>query len=186
VSASPVAWQRQPNGTWVAVVPSPSGTVIAAGAAASIIDAAGNIWALPSTGVVTVNGVPDSSTWGVTELAYVNGSVYQSNGTTWNSKSVPLWTAGAAPVLPTTGTATVKWTPPTTNTDGSKLTDLTSYTISYGPSSASLVDIASVPAPASSYVITGLAAGTWFFAVKAVNSLGKNSARTNIVSKTIT
>lgn len=85
------------------------------------------------------------------------------------------------------GQATVSWTPPTTNTDGSTLVDLASYRLFHATTSAGLE--ASTPvtiaAPASSHTVFGLPAGTRFFGMKAVNSQGAMSAMSNVASKAI-
>jgi len=80
----------------------------------------------------------------------------------------------------------VTWTPPTLNTDGSAATDLTGFRIYYGTSASNLaqsIDVAG--ATVTSYVVTGLAAGTYYFAVSAINAAGVLSVRTNLVSTVI-
>lgn len=84
------------------------------------------------------------------------------------------------------GTATVNWVVPTTNTDGTPLTDLASYKVSYGTSSGNLSYSALVSDPqATSKTITALGAGTWYFAARAVNSNGVESNNSNIAQRTI-
>jgi hypothetical protein len=86
----------------------------------------------------------------------------------------------------TTGSATLHWTPPTANTNGSTLTNLAGYTISYGTNSASLSSTVKVTnAGLTSYQIDGLTSGTYYFAVAAYSSSGQTSALSNKVSKTI-
>ena len=46
--------------------------MVLAGASNAITDASGNKWTITGTGQVAVNGVADTTTAGVTELAYVN------------------------------------------------------------------------------------------------------------------
>jgi hypothetical protein len=85
-----------------------------------------------------------------------------------------------------TGTATLDWTPPVTNTDGTALTPLTGYTVFYGTSQNSLTKSVVVSgASTTAYEITGLAAGTWYFAVVANAADGTQSAISNVASKTI-
>jgi hypothetical protein len=85
-----------------------------------------------------------------------------------------------------TGTATVTWTPPTANTDGSTLLDLSLYRVVYGRSQTNLSQTAIILNPGlSSYTVSGLTSGTWYFAVRAVNLLGTQSDISNIASKTI-
>jgi len=80
----------------------------------------------------------------------------------------------------------LNWTPPTQNTDGSPLTDLSGYIVMYGTNASSLSQQASITDPtASTYMVPGLSAGTWYFAVKAVTSSGVDSGSSNTVNKTI-
>jgi hypothetical protein len=84
------------------------------------------------------------------------------------------------------GTATLTWVAPTTNTNGSPLKDLAGYYIYYGPSTDTLTQmITLVDAEATSYVVNGLASGTWYFAVQAYDSAGNRSALSNVASKTL-
>lgn len=85
-----------------------------------------------------------------------------------------------------TGTATVRWNPPTTNTDGSALTNLASYRVVYGTSSSSLTRSAAVVDPtARSTTIASLTPATWYFAVKTVNAAGVESTNSNVASKAV-
>jgi hypothetical protein len=85
-----------------------------------------------------------------------------------------------------TGSATLSWAPPTENTNGTKLTDLTGYYINYGTSASSLThEIKITSATATSYEITNLTKGTWYFTVNAYTSEGMESAASPMASKTI-
>lgn len=87
---------------------------------------------------------------------------------------------------PANGSATISWTPPTQNTDGSTITDLAGYRIQYGTSAGALTQTIQVANPGlTTYVVTGLASGNWFFAVRVYNDGGAESANSNVVSKTI-
>jgi hypothetical protein len=84
------------------------------------------------------------------------------------------------------GSATLSWTPPTRNTDGSTLTNLAGYRIHWGAAAGSYTNTRTVNNPGlTSYVVDGLAPGTYFFAVTALNSAGAESALSNSGSKTI-
>jgi hypothetical protein len=93
------------------------------------------------------------------------------------------------PPLPSPpGMATVQWTPPITNTDGSALTDLTKYLLFYGTDPTNFTNftnVINVPAGLTIYVIEPLSSGTWYFELKAVNSHGIQSVATDPVSKVI-
>jgi hypothetical protein len=85
-----------------------------------------------------------------------------------------------------TGSATLSWTPPTRNTNGTTLTNLAGYKILYGTSSSSLSKTITVSNPGlTSYVVDNLSSGTWYFAIKAYTSSGTESAASNVGSKTI-
>ncbi|MBV8403589.1 MAG: fibronectin type III domain-containing protein [Gammaproteobacteria bacterium] len=83
--------------------------------------------------------------------------------------------------------ATVSWEAPTSNTNGSALTDLAGYRIYYGAGPDQLshtVQIRTVGL--QTYVIEDLEPGTWYFAVMAVASDGTESTLSEVVAKTIT
>lgn len=82
--------------------------------------------------------------------------------------------------------AIVRWTPPTQNTDNSTLTDLAGYRVNWGASASTLTQVAQVPnAAATSYTVTSLTPGTWYFAVKAYTTAGVESALSSVASKVI-
>ena len=81
-------------------------------------------------------------------------------------------------------TASLSWDPPTTNTDGTPLTDLSGYKVYYGTSSgnySSAIDAGNV----TSYVVSGLSSNTYYFAVTAYDTSGNESSYSNEASKTI-
>jgi hypothetical protein len=82
--------------------------------------------------------------------------------------------------------ATLTWTPPTANTDGTALTNLAGYRISYGTSPSSLNQLIQVPNPgATAYVVEGLSPGTWYFSVRSYSSNGQESANSAVASKAV-
>lgn len=97
----------------------------------------------------------------------------------------PATSAAAAPVS-RSASAELSWEAPTTNTNGSALTDLAGYRIYYGENRAKLsaaVDIKTIGV--QTYVIDNLSAGTWYFAIMAVTSAGRESRLSDIVSLNI-
>jgi ABC-type oligopeptide transport system substrate-binding subunit len=85
-----------------------------------------------------------------------------------------------------TGTATLSWQAPTTNTDGAALTDLSGYRIYYGMNPDDLTQTVQLTGLGlQTYVIDDLGTGTWYFAIKAVTTTGVESALSEVVSKTI-
>jgi hypothetical protein len=102
------------------------------------------------------------------------------------SASLPGFTIAVQAVQTATGSATISWTPPTSNTDNSPLTNLGGYRIYYGTSSGNLTQVLDLPNPGiSSGVVGNLSAGTWYFAVTSYNSSNVESERSNVTSKTI-
>ena len=84
------------------------------------------------------------------------------------------------------GTATLTWVAPTKNTDGTPVTSLVGYHIYYGTTEGALTNSIVVSgATTTSYEITGLSSGTWYFAIAADAADGTESAQSNIGSKTI-
>ncbi len=142
-------------------------------------------WASFSTTSGALTGTPAASNVGTSS----NIVISVSDGNT--STSLPAFSiavaAGAASgPPPATGTATINWTPPTTNTDGSALTDLAGFTIYYGTSASNLNQSVKVAgAGLRTSTISSLASGTWFFSVQSYTNTGLQSAVTATVSKTI-
>jgi hypothetical protein len=80
-------------------------TMVLAGSTGSIVDASGAKWTITAGGQVAVNGVADTTTSRVIELAYVNKAVWQENGSAlWWGKTSPAaaWApdAGTSSPLP--------------------------------------------------------------------------------------
>ena len=85
-----------------------------------------------------------------------------------------------------TGSATVNWTAPTTNTDGTPLTNLAAFRVYYGTSSSSLTRVSEVnDISSSSTTISALTPATWYFKVRAVNASQIESADSNVSSKVV-
>ena len=75
---------------------------------------------------------------------------------------------------------------PTTQTNGATLADLAGYRIHYGKSARALDQTIEIRNPSvSSYVVEGLAPGTYYFAVTAFNSRNLESERSNAGMKKI-
>jgi hypothetical protein len=100
----------------------------------------------------------------------------------------PAPSPAPAPPPPTSQAraATLEWTAPTTQTNGATLADLAGYRIHYGKSASTLDKTIEVRNPSlSSYVVEGLAPGTYYFAVTAFNSRNLESERSNAGKKDI-
>ena len=135
-------------------------------------------WASFSASTGRLAGTPTASQVG----AYSNIRISVTDGKV--SASLPAF--GIAVTQIATGSATLSWTPPTRNTDGSTLTNLAGYRIYYGTSSSTLnrtVQIAN--AGVATYVVGNLSPATWYFAVRSYNTAGAESTSSTVVSKTI-
>lgn len=129
----------------------------------------------PSTG--KLQGTPGAGDVGT----YSNIVISVSDGTT----TVSLTSFSIAVVGTATGQASLSWTPPTQNTDGSALTTLTGYTVYWGSSHGNYTNSVQLNnAGLSSYVVTQLTPGTWYFVVTALSADGE-SAYSNEAQKTI-
>lgn len=70
----------------------------------------------------------------------------------------------------------LNWSPPTENTDGTPLTDLSGYNIHYGTQSGDYTQTIALSNPGlATYVVDDLTPGTYYFSVTAVNSAGTES-----------
>ena len=99
-----------------------------------------------------------------------------------NSGGAPAVVNPPPVVAPAPPVATLSWIAPTTNTDGSALTDLAGYTIYYSQSALTW-DTISLGVGVSVYVIDLPSTGAWMFQMDAVNSAGTHSERTPPITK---
>jgi hypothetical protein len=105
-----------------------------------------------------------------------------SDGT--ETASLPAF--AIAVVQATNSTATLSWTPPTQNTDGTPLVNLAGYRIYYGTSASNLTTVIQISNPGiATHVVTNLTPATWYFSVKAYTASNTESSFSATVSKTI-
>jgi len=136
-------------------------------------------WATFSVANGTVSGTPSASNVGTFSNIVISVSDGQA------SASLAAFSIQVK-AQSTTGSAILSWVAPTTNTDGSPLTDLAGFIINYGTSAGSLnQQITVASAGATGYTVTGLASGTWYFTVVAYTSVGTQSAPSDMASETI-
>jgi hypothetical protein len=84
------------------------------------------------------------------------------------------------------GSATISWLAPTTNTDGTPLTNLAGFYIHYGANKSALNKrIVINTVGVSNYVVDNLSSGTYYFSVSSYTTTGVESDLSKIVSKTI-
>lgn len=135
-------------------------------------------WAIINSSTGEISGTPTSGDVGTTSniaIVAVDGSA---------TASLPAFTIDVT--APAAGSASLSWTAPTQNTDGTPVTDLAGYHIYFGTSVAALNSLIDVPgAAATEYEISNLSSGTYYFIVVAYNSLGFESPASNQASKTI-
>lgn len=82
---------------------------------------------------------------------------------------------------PTSSPGTISWHAPTTNDDGSPLTDLAWYLVTYGTTPEAQIKSVRIPATTRSYQ---LPVGTWYCSVRSVNAtdtIGVASATVKVV-----
>lgn len=126
-------------------------------------------------------------------LQYVHNTVA---GATWRYRvraydaagniSAPSPIAMATTLQSASGTASLNWTPPTQNTNGTALTNLAGYRIHYGTSATALTQVVQVANPSAvSYVVSNLTPGTYYFAVRAYSSGDTESDPSNIATRII-
>ncbi len=82
------------------------------------------------------------------------------------------------------GSATLSWAPPTTNTDGTPLTDLAGFKVYYGTSSGSYTQVVNA-GNVTTYTVNNLTSDTYYFVTTAYDTTGNESAYSNEVSKII-
>jgi hypothetical protein len=135
-------------------------------------------WATFSTATGSLAGTPGAGQAG----NYPGIVITVSDGTA--SASLPAF--GITVTGPVTGSATLTWSAPVRNADGSTLTDLAGYKVYHGTSASSLNESIQVAgAENTRYSFTGLARGTHYFAVSAYSSTGAESELSASGSKTI-
>jgi hypothetical protein len=135
-------------------------------------------WTAFNTATGQLSGTPGAAYAGT----YANIVISVSDGT--SSASLAGFSIAVDQV--SNGTATVNWTPPTDNTNGTALTGLAGYQIHYGTASNNLSQTVQVAnSGLTSYTLTNLTAGTWYFAVTAYTTSGAQSSMSNLASKTI-
>jgi Putative Ig domain len=135
-------------------------------------------WATFSIATGQLSGTPASTNIGT----FSNIIISVSDG---KSNAALAAFAIAVTSATTNGTATLHWMPPTTNTNGTAITDLAGFNVVYGTSSGSLnqtLKLAS--ATATSGTVTGLTSGTWYFGVESYDTEGNVSSLSSVVSKT--
>ena len=135
-------------------------------------------WATFNAATGQLSGTPTAADVGT----YSNITIGVSDGTT--SVSLPAFAIAVTQIG--IGSATLSWSAPTQNTDGTPLTNLAGYRIYYGTSITALTKTVQVANPGLvTYVVSNLSAGPWYFAIKAYTSANVESDASAVVSTTI-
>jgi hypothetical protein len=137
-------------------------------------------WAAFSTATGSLTGTPTATQAG----SYANIVLSVSDGV--SVATLPAFGISVDSAATAAGSATLTWSAPTQNTDGSSLTDLAGYKVYHGTSPAALNSVVLVAGSgANSYTYSQLAQGTHYFAVAAYTTGGVESALSALGSKTI-
>lgn len=136
-------------------------------------------WAAFSTSTGKLSGTPSSAQTGT----YSNIVIKVSDGkVTASLKAFSIVVSSTS----TDGSATLSWTPPTRNSDGTSLTNLAGYRIYYGTSASAMNKTVQVANPGvSRYVVDNLAVATWYFTVRAYSTTGVESTSSNTATKAV-
>jgi Fibronectin type III domain len=91
-----------------------------------------------------------------------------------------------SPEQPLSGSATLRWSPVITDSNGKTLKNLAGYRIHYGTSAKGLYTVVVVKNPKqTTYIVRDLYPGTWYFAVGAYTTNGVEGPLSNVASKTV-
>lgn len=126
-------------------------------------------WATFNAATGALTGTPDADDVGTTSGIIIR----VSDGT--STRSLPSFTLTVS-AAQASGTLTVTWIAPSSNTDGSGLANLAGYLVRYGTSAGNLASSVTVPPTTLSHTFTGLASGQYFVSVAAYASDGSESA----------
>ena len=136
-------------------------------------------WTVFSTVTGALTGTPSSGQTGAYADIIIGVSSGGSTAAYLAGFSINV-TAGS-----TTGSASLSWAAPIENTNGTALTDLEGYTIYYGTSAGDLTQSIQLASTATSYVVSNLNSGTYYFTVAANASDGTESAQSPVGSLAI-
>ena len=138
-------------------------------------------WASFNTATGTLSGTPTAAG------TFANIVISGSDGST--TASLPAFSITVSTTAPGSdnGMATLSWSPPVANTDGtSPVTPIVGYTIFYGTNPGALTHFVVVKGSGTtSYTVTGLSTGTWYFAVSANAAAATMSPMSPLGSKAL-
>ena len=136
------------------------------------------VWASFDATTGLLSGAPSSAQAG----SYSNIVISVNDGQ--YTSSLPAFSVTV--LADTQGSATVMWSKPTTNVDGTPLTNLAGYRVVYGQSADTMSQSIVIANPdITSVVIEQLAPGTWYFAAKSFTTANVESDLSTVGQKTI-
>jgi len=135
-------------------------------------------WASFNSGTGALTGSPQAGDVGV----YTGISISVTDG----SDSASLATFSIEVQSISLGSASLSWTAPTENEDGSPLVDLAGYKIYWGTTSGSYPNSVTINnASVTTYLVENLAQGPYEFVATSFNTAGVESAYSNPATKTV-
>jgi hypothetical protein len=137
-------------------------------------------WASFSAKTGALSGTPSAGDQGTT--GHIN--ITASNGS--STATLTPFTIRVEAADAKTGSIELSWNAPTENTDGSPISDLAGYHIYYGKNETDLTTAITVSgASTTSYTVSALPSGQYYFAIVAYNSSGLDSSMSNVASESI-
>jgi len=125
-------------------------------------------------------GTPTSADVGT----YRNIVISVTDGTA--TVDLPAFSIEVVSASTATGSATLNWTPPMQNEDGSQLVDLVAYRIYWSRDGGAFANSVRIDNPSvTRYVIENLAPGSYEFVATAINRAGIESRYSNAVTKVV-
>jgi len=136
-------------------------------------------WAIFNSSTGALTGTPGPGDIGTTTSGIVLTITDAVTSVSLPAFSISVLASGS-------GSATLSWTPPTTNQDNSQLNDLAGFRVYYGTSPGNYPNSKTISNPGVTMgVVENLAPGTWSFVVTAYDYFGNESSYSNVATKTI-
>ncbi len=135
-------------------------------------------WASFNSSTGRLNGTPTAGDVGT----YTNIVISVSDGEA--SAALPAFSITVNAI--SLGSATLDWSAPTLNEDGTPLTDLAGYRLYWGTTPGTYSDSVTIDNPSvTTYVVENLAPGTYQFVATAFNAVGEESRYSGVATKVV-
>jgi Fibronectin type III domain len=122
----------------------------------------------------------------VADTAPASTTTTTTSGSTTTSPPSSTTTPPPSSTTASSSSVTLGWVAPTENSNGTPITDLAGYKIHYGTASQEYTQVVSLANPSlSRYVVDSLPSGTYYFAITAYNSQGRESALSGEITTTL-